>query len=132
MRHACGSPIPTRRRPRCYLNHGERPTRCLPEASSRSVHAAGPEGGATEVAVEKGVVAVWAWPGSTVRLFQGETELGGNSRRPAVPHESAQPSIRRRAAPTDSAANETERTFERKRERRISLTVTDESLRPSG
>jgi len=100
-------------------------TYAMPAGGVFEVHAEGPEGGAMEVAVEKSVVAVWAWPGSTVRLFQGETELGGDSRRPAVPYESAKPPILPRLARTGAAAKGEDRLLDQKRGRRISLTVTD-------
>ena len=49
------------------------------------VLAEGPVTDTIEVAFEDGSIFVWGWPGSSVRLIHGDTELGSAARRPAVP-----------------------------------------------
>jgi hypothetical protein len=45
----------------------------------------GPDGDGPEIAVDDDGVTVWGWPGSVLRVFHGEAELGsaGNQRPPA-------------------------------------------------
>jgi hypothetical protein len=44
----------------------------------------GPEGDGPEIAVDDDGITVWAWPGSVLRVFHGEVELGhaGDQRTP--------------------------------------------------
>jgi hypothetical protein len=53
----------------------------LVPADRLDVVAEGPDGGALEVDFQAGKVIVWAWPGSTVRLFRDGVEIGGDRTR---------------------------------------------------
>ncbi len=52
----------------------------MPAGAVFRVVAEGPDGEDPEVAFQDGSIVVWAWPGSTVRLFQGDFEFGGTPR----------------------------------------------------
>lgn len=45
----------------------------------------GPATDTLEVGFEDDSVIVWGWPGSLIRLFQGDLELGNSQNRPLVP-----------------------------------------------
>jgi hypothetical protein len=58
----------------------------MPAGSAVTVMAVGPGGQVLEIAVEGNSITLYGWPGSVVRLFQGETELGkGRWERPPAP-----------------------------------------------
>ena len=51
-----------------------------------SMVARGPEGGYPQVDYAEGEILVWSWPGSTVRIFKDDMELGvGAFERTPVP-----------------------------------------------
>jgi hypothetical protein len=59
-----------------------------------SLVARGPEGGYPEVDCADGEITVWTWPGSAVRIFKDDEELGGSpAKRPPFP-ENALPPIK--------------------------------------
>lgn len=58
----------------------------MPGGAVFELVARGPEGDELEVSQEDDVITVWGWPGSVVRVFCGQTELGYDpERRPPVP-----------------------------------------------
>lgn len=60
-------------------------TYTMPAGASFDVIAEGPASDTLEITSNDAVIVVWGWPGSVIRLFHGDIELGDHLARPAVP-----------------------------------------------